>query len=174
MRTSNKSFSPNLLLDSLLLPPHTRTGADIRWTVAHPTARDALPTILHDFHYGGWISSADRAGKERSDTIDKQIAEDCKRFKREFKIILLGTPFSTGPTVLVVDWFPKVQASWGRVQSYLLYRSACVPYIHPHYSMVYAVVLFPSAAPEIGAYYQVPVPSTSNFPPSRSGHMQRS
>ena len=40
--------------------------------------------------------------------IDKQIAEDCKHFKRECKsiIILLGTPFSTGPTVFVVDWVP--------------------------------------------------------------------
>ena len=48
--------------------------------------------------------------------IEKQIAEDSKRFKRACKIILLGTPLSTGPTVSVIDWVLKVQASRGRVQ----------------------------------------------------------
>jgi len=114
MCTPNKFFSPTLSLDLLLLR-RTRERV-LSWTVAHPTARDTLPTILHDIHYGGWISTADRAGKERSDMIDKQIAADSKRFKRACKIILLGTPFSTGPTVSVIDWVLKVQASRGRVQ----------------------------------------------------------
>ena len=39
---------------------------------------------------GGCVSTADQAGKERSDGIDRQLEEDCKRFKRECKILLLG------------------------------------------------------------------------------------
>jgi hypothetical protein len=39
---------------------------------------------------GGCISTADRAGKAKSDLIDKQIEEDNKKYKRECKILLLG------------------------------------------------------------------------------------
>jgi guanine nucleotide-binding protein subunit alpha len=39
---------------------------------------------------GGCVSTADRAGKARSDEIDRQIEEDNRRFKRECKILLLG------------------------------------------------------------------------------------
>jgi len=49
--------------------------------------------------------------------IDKQIEEDCKRFKRECKILLLGTSFFSDPTTFVIDWVTKVQASRGRAQS---------------------------------------------------------
>ena len=43
---------------------------------------------------GGCVSTVDRAGKERSDMIDKEIEDHSKRFKRECKILLLGaTPF---------------------------------------------------------------------------------
>ena len=41
---------------------------------------------------GSCLSTVDRAGKERSDAIDKVIEEDQKRFKRECKILLLGEP----------------------------------------------------------------------------------
>ena len=39
---------------------------------------------------GACVSTADRAGKARSDEIDKQLEEDHKRLKRECKILLLG------------------------------------------------------------------------------------
>lgn len=39
---------------------------------------------------GGCISTVDRAGKAKSDLIDKQIEEDHKKYKRECKILLLG------------------------------------------------------------------------------------
>lgn len=60
---------------------------------AHCTHRSAekpsCPTTM-----GGCLSTVDRVGKERSDAIDKMIEEDQKRFKRECKILLLGTPLS--------------------------------------------------------------------------------
>ena len=41
---------------------------------------------------GNCVSSAqEREEKARSDRIDKQIEEDGKKFKRECKILLLGT-----------------------------------------------------------------------------------
>ncbi|KAF8956362.1 heterotrimeric G-protein alpha subunit, GPA3-like protein [Flammula alnicola] len=49
---------------------------------------------------GGCISTVDRSGKERSDLIDKQIEEDCKRFKRECKILLLGAGESGKSTIV--------------------------------------------------------------------------
>lgn len=39
---------------------------------------------------GGCISAVDRAGKAKSDAIDKQIEEDNKKHKKECKILLLG------------------------------------------------------------------------------------
>ena len=49
-----------------------------------------LPTVPPNT-MGGCISTVDRVGKERSAAIDKMIEEDQKRFKRECKILLLGT-----------------------------------------------------------------------------------
>ncbi|RXW17752.1 hypothetical protein EST38_g8101 [Candolleomyces aberdarensis] len=49
---------------------------------------------------GGCVSTADRAGKARSDEIDKQIEEDNKRFKRECKILLLGSGESGKSTIV--------------------------------------------------------------------------
>jgi len=49
--------------------------------------------------------------------INKQIEGDCKHFKRECQILLLGASFFTGPTMFVVDWVAKVQASRGGGQS---------------------------------------------------------
>jgi guanine nucleotide-binding protein G(i) subunit alpha len=44
---------------------------------------------------GSCVSTVDRAGKERSDMIDKEIEDHSKRFKRECKILLLGTLLSS-------------------------------------------------------------------------------
>lgn len=41
---------------------------------------------------GGCVSTVDQAGKVRSEEIDKLIKDDSERFKRECKILLLGTP----------------------------------------------------------------------------------
>ncbi|KAF8880345.1 heterotrimeric G-protein alpha subunit, GPA3-like protein [Gymnopilus junonius] len=49
---------------------------------------------------GGCMSTPDRSGKERSDMIDKQIEEDNKRFKRECKILLLGSGESGKSTIV--------------------------------------------------------------------------
>ncbi|KAF9521784.1 heterotrimeric G-protein alpha subunit, GPA3-like protein [Crepidotus variabilis] len=49
---------------------------------------------------GGCVSTADRAGKERSDAIDRKIEEDQKRFKRECKILLLGSGESGKSTIV--------------------------------------------------------------------------
>jgi hypothetical protein len=43
---------------------------------------------------GGCVSTVDQAGKVRSEEIDKLIKDDSERFKRECKILLLGTPLS--------------------------------------------------------------------------------
>ena len=43
---------------------------------------------------GGCVSTIDQEGKERSAKIDEEIENDAKRFKRECKILLLGTPLS--------------------------------------------------------------------------------
>jgi guanine nucleotide-binding protein G(i) subunit alpha len=43
---------------------------------------------------GNCVSSGDREGKQVSDQIDKQLEEDHKKFKRECKILLLGTVVS--------------------------------------------------------------------------------
>ena len=43
---------------------------------------------------GGCVSQPDRAGKERSDEIDRGLEEDSKKFKRDCKILLLGKPTS--------------------------------------------------------------------------------
>jgi hypothetical protein len=42
---------------------------------------------------GGCISVEEKAEKERSMAIDRQIEEDSKKLKKECKILLLGTPF---------------------------------------------------------------------------------
>ena len=39
---------------------------------------------------GGRVSTADQAGKARSDEIDRQLEEDRQLFNRQFKILLLG------------------------------------------------------------------------------------
>ncbi|TFK34414.1 heterotrimeric G-protein alpha subunit, GPA3-like protein [Crucibulum laeve] len=49
---------------------------------------------------GGCVSTPDRSGKARSDAIDKQIEEDNKRFKRECKILLLGSGESGKSTIV--------------------------------------------------------------------------
>ncbi|KAF8957625.1 heterotrimeric G-protein alpha subunit, GPA3-like protein [Flammula alnicola] len=49
---------------------------------------------------GGCVSTPDRSGKERSDEIDKQLEEDAKKFKRDCKILLLGSGES-GKTTIV-------------------------------------------------------------------------
>lgn len=49
---------------------------------------------------GGCVSTGDRSGKERSDAIDRQIEEDSKRFKRECKILLLGSGESGKSTIV--------------------------------------------------------------------------
>ncbi|KAG5645861.1 guanine nucleotide-binding protein subunit alpha [Asterophora parasitica] len=49
---------------------------------------------------GGCVSTPDRAGKAKSDLIDKQIEEDSKRYKRECKILLLGSGESGKSTVV--------------------------------------------------------------------------
>ncbi|KAL0955378.1 hypothetical protein HGRIS_001626 [Hohenbuehelia grisea] len=49
---------------------------------------------------GGCMSTADRAGKVRSDQIDKQLEEDSKKFKRECKILLLGSGESGKSTIV--------------------------------------------------------------------------
>lgn len=54
--------------------------------------RLAPPSFHHSTQHtmGGCVSTVDRAGKERSDMIDKEIEDHSKRFKRECKILLLG------------------------------------------------------------------------------------
>ncbi|KAF8176977.1 heterotrimeric G-protein alpha subunit, GPA3-like protein [Pholiota molesta] len=49
---------------------------------------------------GGCVSQPDRAGKERSDEIDRTLEEDNKKFKRDCKILLLGSGES-GKTTIV-------------------------------------------------------------------------
>ncbi|KAF9047892.1 heterotrimeric G-protein alpha subunit, GPA3-like protein [Panaeolus papilionaceus] len=49
---------------------------------------------------GGCVSTADRAGKDRSDLIDRQLEDDSKRFKRECKILLLGSGESGKSTIV--------------------------------------------------------------------------
>jgi guanine nucleotide-binding protein subunit alpha len=49
---------------------------------------------------GGCVSTVDRAGKERSDLIDKEIEDHSKRFKRECKILLLGSGESGKSTIV--------------------------------------------------------------------------
>ncbi|PPQ86211.1 hypothetical protein CVT25_006891 [Psilocybe cyanescens] len=49
---------------------------------------------------GGCVSTADHSGKEHSDQIDRQIEEDSKRFKRECKILLLGSGESGKSTIV--------------------------------------------------------------------------
>jgi len=43
------------------------------------------------------------------------IEEDCKPFKHKCKVLLLGTPFSTSPTMFIINWVTKVWANQGRV-----------------------------------------------------------
>ncbi|KAG5720177.1 Guanine nucleotide-binding protein subunit alpha [Termitomyces sp. T112] len=49
---------------------------------------------------GGCLSTPDRAGKERSDAIDKQLEDDNKKFKKECKILLLGSGESGKSTIV--------------------------------------------------------------------------
>ncbi|TFK68997.1 heterotrimeric G-protein alpha subunit, GPA3-like protein [Pluteus cervinus] len=49
---------------------------------------------------GSCVSTANRAEKARSDAIDKQIEEDNKRYKRECKILLLGSGDSGKSTIV--------------------------------------------------------------------------
>ena len=48
----------------------------------------------HTTTMGGCVSAVDQARKVRSEEIDKLIKDDSERFKRECKILLLGTPLS--------------------------------------------------------------------------------
>ncbi|KAG6840731.1 guanine nucleotide-binding protein subunit alpha [Blastosporella zonata] len=49
---------------------------------------------------GNCVSTTDRAGKDRSDLIDKHLEEDNKKFKKECKILLLGSGESGKSTVV--------------------------------------------------------------------------
>ncbi|KAG6899883.1 hypothetical protein C0993_005770 [Termitomyces sp. T159_Od127] len=49
---------------------------------------------------GGCISTIDREEKARSDAIDRQIEEDAKKYKRECKILLLGSGESGKSTIV--------------------------------------------------------------------------
>ncbi|PFH48897.1 hypothetical protein AMATHDRAFT_76484 [Amanita thiersii Skay4041] len=49
---------------------------------------------------GGCVSSVDQAGKLHSDMIDKQLEEDHKKYKRECKILLLGSGESGKSTIV--------------------------------------------------------------------------
>ncbi|KAG6860453.1 guanine nucleotide-binding protein subunit alpha [Termitomyces sp. Mi166 len=49
---------------------------------------------------GGCVSTIDREEKARSDAIDKQIEEDAKKYKRECKILLLGSGESGKSTIV--------------------------------------------------------------------------
>lgn len=49
---------------------------------------------------GACMSAPDRAAKARSDAIDKSIGEDAKRYKRECKILLLGSGESGKSTIV--------------------------------------------------------------------------
>jgi guanine nucleotide-binding protein subunit alpha len=40
---------------------------------------------------GNCVSAQDREEKARSDAIDRQIEEDSRKFRKECKILLLGT-----------------------------------------------------------------------------------
>ena len=59
-----------------------------------------VPALWTDRHsappytMGGCVSTIFQAGKVRSEEIDKMIKDDSERFKRECKILLLGTPLS--------------------------------------------------------------------------------
>ena len=43
---------------------------------------------------GGCVSHVDEASRLHSEAIDKQLEEDHKKYKRECKILLLGTPLT--------------------------------------------------------------------------------
>ncbi|KAK7044832.1 heterotrimeric G-protein alpha subunit [Favolaschia claudopus] len=49
---------------------------------------------------GGCASQPDRADKERSDAIDRQLEEDSKKFRKECKILLLGSGESGKSTIV--------------------------------------------------------------------------
>jgi guanine nucleotide-binding protein subunit alpha len=49
---------------------------------------------------GACISQPDRASKSRSDEIDRQLEEDSKRYKKECKILLLGSGESGKSTIV--------------------------------------------------------------------------
>ncbi|KAG6827076.1 guanine nucleotide-binding protein subunit alpha [Tricholoma furcatifolium] len=49
---------------------------------------------------GGCVSTVDREQKEKSDAIDKQLEEDGKKYKRECKILLLGSGESGKSTIV--------------------------------------------------------------------------
>ncbi|KAF7316132.1 Heterotrimeric G-protein alpha subunit [Mycena indigotica] len=49
---------------------------------------------------GNCGSQEDRSGKERSDAIDRQLEEDSKKFKKEAKILLLGSGESGKSTIV--------------------------------------------------------------------------
>ncbi|KAF7319107.1 Heterotrimeric G-protein alpha subunit [Mycena chlorophos] len=49
---------------------------------------------------GNCGSQVDRSGKERSDAIDRQLEEDSKKFKKEAKILLLGSGESGKSTIV--------------------------------------------------------------------------
>jgi hypothetical protein len=72
----------------------TKTDAEVSKepgvVIEHPDKPEPLPPPPPPTTMGGCVSTADQAGKERSDEIDRQLEEDCKRFKRECKILLLG------------------------------------------------------------------------------------
>lgn len=46
---------------------------------------------------GGCSSVPDKAQRERSEAIDRQIEEDSRQFKKECKILLLGALSSAPP-----------------------------------------------------------------------------
>lgn len=64
---------------------------------------------------GNCVSQPGREDKERSDAIDRQIEDDAKRFKRECKILLLGSGESGKSTVVKQmriihkDGFPEAE-----------------------------------------------------------------
>lgn len=67
--------------------------------ISHP-ALDRSSEQRPSSTMGGCMSTSDRAGRQRSDEIDKMIEEDSKRFKKECKILLLGSGESGKSTIV--------------------------------------------------------------------------
>lgn len=164
--SSNPIPSHPIPPSSLSSPPPSSPSPPLHLSFLHlsPTLQPRIayihPQRLQDM--GNCASTTQEAeGKARSDMIDRQIEEDSKRYKRECKILLLGTCATPilCPSKRKRAWGKREIFVWGNVPPHAMtdVNGACGSHSNSHITGLHILIRVHRA------YYSRPTPNTPFF-----------